>query len=194
MIFAKFDSDGSGALDLNELVDLFKQNKVKLDKPTVKLMFQGDEFTLQKFKAILNSEVGLSRFKDVLKPQRQRILHELKLEQERRAEILREQELEEQAEKAKQKELNKGKNGISDDDSSDFEVVKKKEETQKLFMPSTFEGMMEAFGVNLQRKTLYEQFYDSHLAIESMTRRKDVTQGEIAKMAQDTGMTMHKIM
>jgi|TARA_B110000285_G_C14502656_1_gene328808 Ca2+-binding EF-hand superfamily protein len=46
MIFAKFDSDGSGALDLNELVDLFKQNKVKLDKPTVKLMFQGDEFTL----------------------------------------------------------------------------------------------------------------------------------------------------
>ena len=40
MIFAKFDSDGSGALDLNELVDLFKQNKVKLDKPTVKLMFQ----------------------------------------------------------------------------------------------------------------------------------------------------------
>jgi hypothetical protein len=61
-------------------------------------------------------------------------------------------------------------------------------------MPSTFEGMMEAFGVNLQRKTLYEQFYDSHLAIESMTRRKDVTQGEIAKMAQDTGMTMHKIM
>ena len=46
MIFAKFDSDGSGALDLKELVDLFKQNKVKLDKPTVKLMFQGDEFTL----------------------------------------------------------------------------------------------------------------------------------------------------
>ena len=39
MIFAKFDSDGSGALDLKELVDLFKQNKVKLDKPTVKLMF-----------------------------------------------------------------------------------------------------------------------------------------------------------
>ena len=35
-IFNKFDSDGSGALDLGELVDLFKQNKVTLDKETVK--------------------------------------------------------------------------------------------------------------------------------------------------------------
>ena len=46
MIFAKFDTDGSGALDLEELCDLFKQNKVKLSKNTVKEMFQGDEFTL----------------------------------------------------------------------------------------------------------------------------------------------------
>ena len=32
MIFAKFDCDGSGNLDLNELVDLFRQNQVNLDK------------------------------------------------------------------------------------------------------------------------------------------------------------------
>jgi len=30
--FTKFDVDGSGALDLNEIVDLFKQNKIKIDK------------------------------------------------------------------------------------------------------------------------------------------------------------------
>ena len=35
-IFKKFDSDGSGALDLGELVDLFKQNKIHLDKEVVR--------------------------------------------------------------------------------------------------------------------------------------------------------------
>jgi len=48
--FSRFDTDGSGALDLNELTDLFKQNKLKIDKKTVKEMFQGSEFTLNKFK------------------------------------------------------------------------------------------------------------------------------------------------
>ena len=45
-IFNKFDSDGSGALDISELVDLFKQNKVTLDKETIKSMFRGEFFTL----------------------------------------------------------------------------------------------------------------------------------------------------
>lgn len=54
-IFVKFDVDGSGSLDLGELIDLFKQNKVRLEKDTIRQMFQGDEFTLQKFKAIINS-------------------------------------------------------------------------------------------------------------------------------------------
>ncbi len=70
MIFAKFDTDGSGALDMEELVDLFKQNKIKLSRSTVKEMFQGDEFTLEKFKSIISSDQDLQRFKDVLKPQR----------------------------------------------------------------------------------------------------------------------------
>lgn len=35
-IFVKFDTDGSGALDLNECVDLFKQNHIKLDKEIVR--------------------------------------------------------------------------------------------------------------------------------------------------------------
>ena len=35
-IFVKFDSDGSGSLDLAECVDLFKQNHIRLDKDLVK--------------------------------------------------------------------------------------------------------------------------------------------------------------
>lgn len=31
-IFTKFDSDGSGSLDINECIDLFRQNRIKLDK------------------------------------------------------------------------------------------------------------------------------------------------------------------
>ena len=34
-IFKKFDSDGSGSLDIGELVDLFRQNKIHLDKEVV---------------------------------------------------------------------------------------------------------------------------------------------------------------
>ena len=67
-IFNKFDADGSGALDLGELIDLFKQNRVHLDKDTVKKMFQANQFTLQKFKAIINSVEDLQRFKEVLLP------------------------------------------------------------------------------------------------------------------------------
>ena len=46
LLFTKFDEDGSGALDSGEIVDLFKQNKINLDRDTVKAMFSGDEFTL----------------------------------------------------------------------------------------------------------------------------------------------------
>ena len=64
-IFTKFDSDGSGSLDINECVDLFKQNHIKLDKAVVVKMLGGDEFTLQKFKSIINSDADLQRFKDI---------------------------------------------------------------------------------------------------------------------------------
>jgi Ca2+-binding EF-hand superfamily protein len=55
-IFTKFDSDGSGSLDLFECIDLFKQNHIRLDKEVVRQLLGGDEFTLQKFKAIISSE------------------------------------------------------------------------------------------------------------------------------------------
>lgn len=81
-IFNKFDTDGSRALDINELVDLFRQNKVRLDKDVVKLMFQADDFTLQKFKAIINSETDLQRFKDIFARERPRVLQEIRSDAE----------------------------------------------------------------------------------------------------------------
>jgi len=54
-IFKKFDADNSGGLDLEEMVDLFKDNNVYLKQSTLKEMFQSDEFTLDGFKALINS-------------------------------------------------------------------------------------------------------------------------------------------
>jgi Ca2+-binding EF-hand superfamily protein len=58
-IFIKFDTDGSGSLDINECVDLFKQNSVDLSPEIIKNLLGGDEFTLQKFKAIISSDADL---------------------------------------------------------------------------------------------------------------------------------------
>lgn len=41
-------------------------------------MFQADEFTLQKFKAIINSENDLQRFKEIFRKQRDRVMAEIK--------------------------------------------------------------------------------------------------------------------
>ena len=38
-LFTKFDADGSGALDMNEMYELFKQNSVEIDLETIKYMF-----------------------------------------------------------------------------------------------------------------------------------------------------------
>lgn len=64
---------------------------------------------------------------------------------------------------------------------------------ESAFVPPTFEGMMEAFGINLQRKTLYDQFEESYKQIEHMTKRKDVTQTEIIDQAKLAGDKMKSI-
>ena len=38
-LFTKFDADGSGALDQDELHQLFKDNEVNINKDTIKAMF-----------------------------------------------------------------------------------------------------------------------------------------------------------
>lgn len=41
-LFAKFDVDNSGALDVNELVDLYNVNNVMVDEMMIKQMYGGD--------------------------------------------------------------------------------------------------------------------------------------------------------
>ena len=59
-LFERFDTDGSGALDMNEIFELFRQNEVELDMDTIKFMFNNQQFTLQNFKNINNSPRSLS--------------------------------------------------------------------------------------------------------------------------------------
>lgn len=73
-IFTKFDTDGSGALDTGELVDLFKQNKINLDRNIVELMFSGEQFTLDKFKSMIDNDRDLSQFRAIVKSQKDKIL------------------------------------------------------------------------------------------------------------------------
>ena len=83
-------------------------------------MLGGDEFTLQKFKAIINSDNDLQRFKNVFNTQRARILREL------------------EAEKEDGSHKNCG-----------------------LYVPMTFETLMESFGKKLQRKLLFDEYIQS---------------------------------
>lgn len=58
-LFKRFDADGSGALDMNEMFELFKQNDLEIEMETIKDMFNNQKFTLQNFKDINNSPTSL---------------------------------------------------------------------------------------------------------------------------------------
>lgn len=74
-IFKKFDTDGSGGLDIGELKELFEQNKIILTKETVEELFNASEFTLTKFKQMIDSEEDLNRFKAVIEREKDNILN-----------------------------------------------------------------------------------------------------------------------
>ena len=58
-LFKKFDSDGSGCLDTNELHGLFQENHVDIEKEKLRVMFDNQKFTLRSFKNINNSPDSL---------------------------------------------------------------------------------------------------------------------------------------
>lgn len=76
-LFKYFDADGSGALDLQELVELFKANGIEVDRQIVERLFQGKMFTLAKFKDLNNSTESLQNFKTVMASQIERIKAEI---------------------------------------------------------------------------------------------------------------------
>jgi hypothetical protein len=59
LLFKKFDADGSGALDMDEIFELFQQNNVNIEKETIKTMFNNQQFTLENFKNLNNSPNAL---------------------------------------------------------------------------------------------------------------------------------------
>ena len=64
---------------------------------------------------------------------------------------------------------------MHDSESSDFDFVREeKKEEEKLFLPCTFEGMMEAFGVNQQRKHLQDQFFHEIEQMNKMLQQQDI--------------------
>ena len=61
------------------------------------------------------------------------------------------------------------------------------------YLPQTFETMMESFGLNLQRKLLYEKFYKAHQNIEAMTKSKEVSKTELENTVVETAKQMRRI-
>lgn len=66
-LFLKFDTDGSGALDSNELYELFRENNVEIDPEIIKEMFNNQAFTMRNFKDINNSPNSLLRFRNIMR-------------------------------------------------------------------------------------------------------------------------------
>lgn len=54
-LFVKFDTDGSGALDPDEMYVLFKQNNCEIPTEVLQEMFNHQAFTLRAFKDINDS-------------------------------------------------------------------------------------------------------------------------------------------
>ena len=175
-IFTKFDSDGSGALDLGELVDLFRQNKIHLDRDIVKQMFSGEEFTLDKFKSMIDNEEDLSQFRQILLSQKDQILLRSDLNRNVRLSNIR---VEEQAASQRTREPSPE---LADDN-----------EAPLTYLPTTFEGMMESFGINLQRKNLYSEYYDSINDIERGIKSRDSTEKTLCERAEKATESMKRI-
>jgi len=131
-------------------------------------MFSGDEFTLEKFKAMIDSEADLSHFKQILSDQKENILH-----------------------KPAQKHAE-----LSGEDVAgagpDIEAGLGEQEPLS-YLPATFEGMMESFGINLQRKNLYGDYYKSIDEIERGIKNKDSSEKLLCESAEQATGCMRKI-
>ena len=95
----------------------------------------------------MSSDEDLQRFKDILGTQRKRILNEIERDTDK-----------------------KMAQNVGDDDIARRFDMNNKPYRKSHYLPQTFETMMESFGLNLQRKLLYEKFYKAHSKIEQMTK------------------------
>lgn len=167
-LFKNFDADGSGALDLGELQELFRENRINLDKDVIQKMFQGNSFTLEKFKAINNSSEGLQKFKETLEPHLDRIFQEIV------------QDYKDKKERAIRRKENKQQGIEESSDSDSVRALLIEDDGRSIYLPRTFESMMEVFGINLKKKQLVAKFKERKRMLEKMIKgSKDYTPEEI---------------
>lgn len=126
-LFYKFDTDGSGALDADELYVLFKDNGVEIDAETIGDMFNNQAFTLRNFKNINNNPQSLLRFRDIMR---------------------------------------KIRNSV-------------KERNNKVFVPFSFESMMQLFGQNMDRDHLSGKIEDLRKILDKTVKTTVATKQEI---------------
>ena len=65
---------------------------------------------------------------------------------------------------------------------------------KKIYVPVTFEGLMEVFGINLQRKMLYAKFGAKQKELNRLTKKKEATAEEIEKVAKEVSSLMNELM
>lgn len=64
-LFTKFDFDGSGALDVQELTALYNENGIKVDEDDVKMLYADEKvlFTLDSFESMNKDTIKLRDFR-----------------------------------------------------------------------------------------------------------------------------------
>ena len=111
---------------------------------------------MEKFKSIINSDQDLSRFKTIIKTQKSRILED-------HYEYVN-KKIVSQAMVIKKRAPGRSDTligGMQEEDNLMSGKSKYQDYSRLTYLPSTFEGMMEQFGINLQRKNLYGEFHEN---------------------------------
>ena len=82
----------------------------------------------------------------------------------------------------------------SDSESEDLEMaVKRIAPKGTAYVPGIFETMIESFGVNLQRKTLHDQFQKCFREAKGKFKVKEAMQAEIVNMISEAGENLKKL-
>ena len=84
-LFEKFDADGSGALDYQELCALYNENGVPVTEADIKLIYSDDnpKFTLPMFQTITQDVHSLRKYRQSLQKIKPRLVAEAKLKAKR---------------------------------------------------------------------------------------------------------------
>ena len=74
-MFEKFDADGSGALDPQELTILYNENGINVSEEEIKRLYDDENllFTLAAFEEMNKDNVRLRKYREVLKKMKLRL-------------------------------------------------------------------------------------------------------------------------